>query len=189
MHENPNIPILAEETTAEFLKFMDKWDKTSDIPEEFLWGKGPDAISSIGTGVAWKNNFFEFMRDTKTKEIIEVLNDLRKNNPQSYKLIRPIHEVGLLDYVEKYQFSNGNRPQICVRRFLNMMFPDLFTTIDDEAQLRNTAQKLGHTSFKTVNFVYLQYDVREKINGSINSLQLPITGRFSESALAYWIVR
>jgi hypothetical protein len=189
MKNNPQIPVLAEQTRTDFIEYMNKWDGITDIPERFLWGQGPDAISSIGAGVAWKINFFEFMKDEKTKEIIRTLVALHKNNDINYKLIKSIHEVDLLDYVERYPFSGGNRPQICVRRFLNMLFPELFTTIVDEAHLKNTAKKLDFQSYQTLSYVHLQYLIKDKVQDCLKLLQIQVEGVFMNNAIAFWIAR
>lgn len=189
MDNNPHVPLLAEHTMKDFIKYITTWDGASNIPEKFLWGKGPDAISSIGAGVAWKNNFFEFMNDKRTKEIIKTLVELRKNRTLDHKLIRLIHETNFLDYVEKYQFSSGNRPQICVRRFLNMLFPELFTTIVDEAHLRSTAKKLDFQSYKTLSYVHMQYLIKDKVQDCLKRLQIQYHGLFMRSAIPFWIVK
>lgn len=188
INEEPQLVPLADKTLKEFNTYMKQWDGVTDIPEEFIWGSGPDAISSIGAGVSGKANFFEFMKDQKTKEIIKKLVDLRKNNSVNYKLIRPIHEAALLDYLDKYTFFKGSRPKISVCRLLTMLFPELFTTIANENHLKATAQALEIQSYKTLSFEHLQYLVWDKVQDILKSSKLQTSNLFMNGAVAYWII-
>ena len=136
---------LARQTLKDFHQAIERWDATQDIDfiTDFLTGDGPNSIAKDGGGRVAQPNFKKFMEDEKVRGKVKDLFMIRKTNKVDFAIVEEIKRVGLYKFLEGYKFEERNKPWLYVRRFLIMIFPEVFTTIASRTCLPKVAKELG----------------------------------------------
>lgn len=157
----------ANQTIDDFLRiYVDEWDGITDvtISDEFLFGDRPDYVSAEGSARTVRPNFLTFMKDEQTRSKVKQLLSIRKTGPLDYTIPAKLERIGLLDYLEKFPFTEcgGNKPQLYCHRLLIMMYPEFFTSVAKDGDLKK-AQRLFRKK-GTFSFEKLQYQLRANVD-------------------------
>lgn len=167
---------------------IEKWEP--DKPVDFIWdyvdGEGANCVSGQGMAKTALPNFKVFLDDSITKEKIKQLFLIRKENSTSPSVLNKIDEVGLHDYLERFKFEKGSKPRLYVNRLLLILFIDIMTTIANPSDLKKVAEKL---EIKASNFARLQYQIRDRVNDALETLNIEPKSKFERAAIAWHILR
>ncbi|AZN39539.1 hypothetical protein [Paenibacillus albus] len=165
------------------------WDESSSISifEPYWLNKNANDVSAEGVAKMNKANFTVFVNDPTTQEKLKQLLMLRKNADLDYRLPAKISKVGLIEHLDRFNFSRGNKPVFFVHRMLIMIFPELFTSIADRVKLDESAKVLGIKS-KGVAFELVQYQLRDKVNDFIIEAGLQNESEFVKRGIAWWVL-
>lgn len=179
-----------EKTSNELYKEIDSLlagsnniHKIVDYLNMIFISKRAEAVSSVGIGKMNKSNFIEFLEDDKTQNKLYQLTELALQKNLS---ISKIKEVGLMEYLDRYQFS-GNKPLAYVNRMFILLFPELNTVTIDKGKLERIGFKLGITGAKKVPFHNLQLQIRERVNEFIEIERLQEESIYIKMAISEWV--
>ncbi len=172
--DNPEVSKCANKVLKEFHKEIGLWDKEEDIDfifaddnEKYLVGKHLNSIWDDEKFKNTKNKFVRFMNEDKTKNIIKKMFILRKSHELDYTIPAQIYKLALFDYLKEYQIK-GKKPWMYTLRFVNMIFPEVLTTISDRKTLFKTARALQFEDIrdhkKYNRFELVQFKIRWAVN-------------------------
>ena len=168
---------------------ISSWDESSSISifEPYWLNNNANDVSAEGIAKMNKANFADFINDPTTQEKLRQLLMLRKNANLDYKLPAKISKIGLIEHLDRFNFSRGNKPVFFVHRMLIIIFAELFTSIADRVKLDESAKVLGIKS-KGVAFELVQYQVRDKVNDFIIEAGLQNESEFVKRGIAWWVL-
>jgi hypothetical protein len=135
-----------------------------DFIDNFYIGPKANTFAAEGAGKSTRLNYYIFMGDENTKEIMKKYRDTRKNCKVKGELFNKLRDNSIFLQLERYGFVK-NTPKLYVNRMMLILFPEICTTIANYSDLKNVAKLLGIDVGNEFNkaIFNVHYQVRGKI--------------------------
>lgn len=135
-----------------------------DFIKMFYIGKKANTFAAEGAAKTTTPNYYIFMEDEKTKEIMRRYMEIRIKYQLKGELFKELRENLIFHHLEKNNFGKKS-PKLYVNRMMLILFPEICTTIANYGDLKNVAKLLGIDVGNDFNksLFNVHYQVRGKI--------------------------
>lgn len=135
-----------------------------DFIDKFYIGVKANTFAAEGAGKGTRPNYYIFMEDDNSKEIMKKYRDIRKNCKVKGELFKELRDNFIFLQLERHGFVK-NTPRLYVNRMMLILFPEICTTIANYGDLKKVAKLLGIDVGNEFNkaIFNVHYQVRGKI--------------------------